>query len=103
MGVQMDFLGQIMQDQQWSINFNLRDLDVGQGSRQHRAAIGLLTDIANETLDNFAFDTPIFNFGEVGFIALFNLTNKAHVVSTIDTTPQNAITFLEIGMCSGAP
>jgi hypothetical protein len=30
-----------------------------------------------------------------GFIALFNLTNKAHVVSIIDTTSKKAITFPE--------
>src|SRR6266705_2384084 len=72
---------------------DLFHLDIGDGSGEHGAAIGLFADIANEALDHLSLYAAVLDLGEVDFGAFFNLPNKAHVVVTITTTRRKASFF----------
>ena len=92
----MDFTGQMVKHQKRAVEFDLFHLDIGDGSGEHGAAIGLLADIANEALDHLSLYAAALDLGEVDFAAFFNLPNKAHVVVTI-TTPRMKASTTAIG------
>ena len=72
----------MVQHQKRAVEFDLFHLDIGHRGRKHGAAIGLLADIADETLDDFATDTAAFDLREVDLVAFSDLANEAHVVAT---------------------
>jgi hypothetical protein len=83
---QLDFLGQMVQHQQWAIQFDLFHLDLRHRGGQDGASVGFLTDIANESLNHLAADPPVFDLGQIDFPSLFEFTDEAHVVINIITT-----------------
>jgi hypothetical protein len=83
-----------VQDQEGAIEFDLFDLDIGDRGSEHRASVGFLADLADEALHNLASDPAAFHFGEVDFVALSELADRAYVVGIIPTTEQKRNFFL---------
>src|ERR1035438_4181756 len=79
---QLDFGGQLVEHQERTVQFNLFDLDVGHGGGQDGATIALLAHIADEPLHDLVSNPAAFDLGEIGFVALYDLSYKAHVVAT---------------------
>src|SRR5207302_11259353 len=96
---QLDFTGQMVKHQKRAVEFDLLHLDIGDGSGEHGAAIGLFADIANEALDHLSLYAAVLDLGEVDFVAFFNLPNKAHVVVTITTTRRKGKLFTKKVAC----
>ena len=87
---QLDFGGEVVQHQEWAVEFDGFDLRLREGSGQDGSAIGFLADIANKTLDDLVPDAAILDFGQVDPAAPFELADEAHVVSNIPTTRKDA-------------
>jgi len=84
-----------MEHQEGAVEFDLGHLGVGHGGGEDGASVGLLADIADEALDDFAVDAAVFDFGEIDSPGLFELTDKAYVVSIILTTWSQVNFFLK--------
>jgi hypothetical protein len=78
-------------------------LDIGHGRRENGAAIGFFAHIAQEVLHDLALDPPALDFGQVDFVAPFELANKAHVVSIMITTQKKSNTFLKKSKSENLP
>jgi hypothetical protein len=69
----------MMEDQQRAIEPNSFDLDIGHRGRKHGTSVGFLADITNETLNDLSADAAVFDLGEIGFVAFFDLADEARM------------------------
>ena len=66
---QSNFLGQVVEHQQRTIESHLGHFDIGDRSGKNGLAISLLADIANETLYDLAFDPAALYLGQIDLAA----------------------------------
>jgi hypothetical protein len=94
---QLNFLGQVMQDQQGAIEFHFLDFHVRDRGGENGASIGFLADIANEALHDFVTDALVLDFCQINAAAFAKLPDEAHVVGNILTTVKKGNLFLRSG------
>ena len=75
---QLNLVGQVMEHQQGTVEFDLFDFDLGQGSGEQGLAIGFAADIAEMPLHALAVDPFVFDFGQVNPAGAPNAPDEAH-------------------------
>ena len=87
---QLNFVGQVMEHEQGTVEFDLFDFDFGKGSGEQGLAIGFAADIADMALHAFALDPFVFDFGQVNPARAPNAADEAHSGYNIHYDEENA-------------